>query len=432
MKQLYVSARDIKKDNMRSEQAVTFDPSKQPTLSVPQTKKSGRLRRIIERWNNLPTARKVLLWAVCIAVIALIGAGSYYFILIGDAKKEPIKITETLIYSEIKSVVDTQLTTFLPTPSIPRDAENPINGELYTQEELKNFKKNPPLAVMVENHTAARPQSGLDKADIVYEALAEGGITRFMAIFWGKEAKVIGPIRSARFYFIELLSEYDAIYMHIGGAQKTGNPKVDAIEAIYRYGIHNLDTGGSFYRVKDRLAPHNAYSSTATLWGISDKRGWDAYDQPTAWKFKRDAKPADRGDNTVANIRFLTGISNGGAYDTAWTYDKKTNLYYRNNGGLAHKDKESGVQYSAKNVVIQSVKMQFAVTGHAHVIHDIIGSGDAKILQDGKVIDATWNKANRTSRTIFKDKAGKEIQFNRGQIWVEIYPYQWGNLKITQ
>lgn len=430
MKQLYVSSRDLKKDVMKAETSVSNNPVE--ISSIRQApKKENALSKLLERWKSLPPVKKVIIWSSAVFVILAVAAVSYYLILIQEGSKEPIKIANTLIYAESVSKVATT-NSFLAIPSIPRDAENPINGELYTQDELKAIKDNPPLAVMIENHTAARPQSGLDKADIVYEALAEGGITRFMGVYWGKEAKVLGPIRSARFYFVELLSEYDAIYMHIGGASKTGNPKVDAIEAIYKYGIHDLDTGGSFYRVKDRKAPHNAYSSTATLWGIADKRGWDEYDEPTAWKFKRDAKVSDRGDNTVATIRFLTGLANGGAYDTKWVYDKKTNLYYRENGGAEHKDKETGAQYTAKNVIIQNVKLQSAATGHSHVIQDVVGSGDAKVLLDGKVIEAKWSKKDRTSRTVFKDTSGKEIEFNRGQVWVEIYPYQWGNLKITQ
>jgi hypothetical protein len=333
---------------------------------------------------------------------------------------------------------------FIIDPSTPRTEECPINGEMYTKQEKEVWDKRRPLAIMIENHVEARPQSGLSYADVVYEAVAEGGITRFMGIFYCGLAATnvdVAPVRSARTYFLPWVLEYDALYNHVGGAGLCSDDTVDdrakALCQIEQYKIKDMDQFGiSFptcYRNYDRLDHEVATEHTMTcvtdkLLSLASERGWTNVDakgvswdkgfQP--WKFKDDAKASDRGASFSASFAAWKGYEKD--YGVRWDYDPAANTYKRFNGGVAHMDLENKTQLTAHAVVILFAKETGPVDEHLHLLYTNIGSGDAIVFQDGKVTKATWQKATRTARTKFFDTNGKEISFNRGQLWIEMLP----------
>jgi len=324
----------------------------------------------------------------------------------------------------------------------PKTEACPLNGQFYTKGEREIWEKRRPLAVMIENHQEARPQSGLSRADIVYEAVAEGGITRFLGIFYcGAAAKSfeLAPVRSARTYFIDWVSEYDALYNHVGGAGRCNDPTVDerakALCQIEEYGIKDLDQFGiSFpncYRNPDRLdhpvaTEHQMVCLSDDLYEIAKERGWTNVDNKgvswdknfVPWKFKEDSKLEDRAATFSAQFNFWKGYQD---YLVGWQYDRSANSYLRFNAGKPHLDLE-GEQLKAKNVVIQFAKETGPVDEHLHLLYQTKGEGKALIFQDGKVIQGSWQKKDRTSRTRFYDASGKEVVFNRGQIWIEVLP----------
>ncbi len=330
-------------------------------------------------------------------------------------------------------------------PSIPRTEACPINGKLYTKQEKDVWVTRRPLAVMIENHADSRPQSGLSKADVVYEAVAEGGITRFMGIFYcGIAAKSVNlaPVRSARQHFLGWVQEYDALYNHVGGAGLCNDPTVDerakALCNIQKYKIKDMDQFGiSFptcYRNYDRLdhpvaTEHTMVCVSDKLIALAKQRGWTNVDGSgvpwdknfAPWKFKDDAKENERG--TTASIVFSAWKGYDREYGVRWDYDKVANVYKRSNGGAPHTDLETKEQLSAKDVVIMFAKETGPVDEHAHLLYANTGSGTGLVFRDGTVIKATWKKATQTSRTVFSDaSSGKEIEFTRGQIWIEMLP----------
>ncbi len=333
---------------------------------------------------------------------------------------------------------------FVIDPSTPKTEVCPLNGEMYTKQEQEAWSKYRPLAVMIENHVEARPQSGLSYADVVYEAVAEGGITRFMAVFYcGLAARNVdvAPVRSARTYFLPWVLEYDALYNHVGGAGVCSDDTVDdrakALCQIDQYNIHDMDQFGiSFptcYRNYDRLphpvaTEHTMTCVTDKLLSLAAQRGWTnvdangvAWDKNfQSWKFKDDAKLSDRTASFSASFVAWKGYESD--YGVRWDYDRATNTYKRFNGGVAHIDLESKQQLTAHDVVILFAKETGPVDEHGHLLYANIGSGDALVFEDGKVIKGTWQKPLRTSRTKFYDGTGKEINFNRGQIWIEMLP----------
>ncbi len=328
-------------------------------------------------------------------------------------------------------------------PSVPRDQVCPLDGEMYTKQEKDIWDTRRPLAVMIENSEEARPQSGISRADIVYEALAEGWITRFMAVFYCNtpmENITVAPVRSARTYFVDWVSEYDALYNHVGGAGMCDDNTVDtrakALCQIRQYGIKDMDQFGigfpDCYRNPDRLdhpvaTEHTMVCFSENLYKIASNRGWTNVDENgvswdknfTEWSFKDDPSAADLGTVTKVKLVFAPGYDK---YDVMWQYDKATNSYKRFNGGVPHIDLENKQQLTAKNVVVQLTKLTGPVDEHGHLLYTTIGSGKALIFQDGKVVVGTWSKKSRVSRTMFYGPNGKQVSFTRGPIWIEILP----------
>ncbi len=339
--------------------------------------------------------------------------------------------TPTNITSEKIQLINTVYPFYRIKIGQPKTEESPLNGRLFTKKEMERLKKRRPIAIMVNNHVAARPQSNLPLADIIYETMAEGGITRFMAIYWSNDVNKAGPIRSAREYYIEWLSEYDALYVHDGYAF-SDDPRVDARRNLVRFKIKDIANRGA-WRVNDgtRFAPHNEYISPIKVWDLAKTYGWDNFPPITPWQFKNDSKPEDRGPGKGVKIVFWTGLSswNNHQYDVTWKYDRISNTYKRWSGNRADTDLETGKQLFAKVIIIQKVKMTPTYDHKGHVIIDTIGSGDAYILQDGSIISAKWSKKDRTTRTMFTDEKGNPIRFNRGLIWIEAVPKDQG--KIT-
>lgn len=334
---------------------------------------------------------------------------------------------------------------FVIDPSIPRTEICPLNGKMYTKQEKDTWETRRPLAVMIENHADSRPQSGLSKADVIYEAVAEGGITRFMGVFYcgvAAQSMNLAPVRSAREHFLPWVLEYDALYNHVGGAGRCEDPTVDdrakALCHIGQYKVKDMDQFGiSFptcFRNYDRLdhpvaTEHTMVCVTDKLIDLAKKRGWtnvDAKNVPwdkafTPWKFKDDAKETERGNSTSISFSAWKGYE--AEYGVRWEYDKVANIYKRYNGGTAHTDLETKEQLSAKAVAILFAKETGPVDGHMHLLYANIGSGEAIVFQDGTVTKSVWKKATRNARTIFYDaNTNKEITFTRGQLWIEMLP----------
>ncbi|MCA9381908.1 DUF3048 domain-containing protein [Candidatus Dojkabacteria bacterium] len=401
------------------------------TISVDQnqttpsaTKKESKLSNLTSRLFK----HKFVLLSIILVFIVLLSAGGAFGYIILTGKKEVITAQYELLKAN-GATVETY-STYIPDPPEVKEYENPLNGELLTKKEFDEMKSKPVVVVMVNNHVAARPQSGLDKADIVYEALAEGGITRNMAVFWGPastEATEVGPIRSIRQYFVDWAIEYKVpVVMHIGwagydpGIDKTIVPEADARSYILSHSNQLKSLQSGFWRDPNRVSPHNAYNSVPAILETAKKNGWGNEGIRDSYQFKPDASLDDRSLTSKAEITFLNSSAND--YSVRWEYDKDSNTYLRYIGGVKHIDKITGKQLTAKNIVLQEVKYQSARDEHARILLGTVGTGKARYMIDGKVQTGTWKKADKTSMTKFYDDKGAEIKFNRGQLWIEEIP----------
>ncbi len=333
---------------------------------------------------------------------------------------------------------------FVIDPNLPKTQPCPLNGKMYTKQEEDLWSKARPLAVMIENHEEARPQSGLSSADVVYEAVAEGGIARFMGVFYcgiAAQSTLLAPVRSARTYFLPWVLEYDALYNHVGGAGNCNDASVDdrakALCQIETWKIKDMDQFGiSFptcYRNYDRLphpvaTEHTMVCVTDKLYKLATERGWTNVDSKNVkwdvnfkpWKFKDDAAVSDRGASFSASFVAWKGYEKD--YGIKWEYDPGTNSYKRFNGGVAHTDLETKQQLIAKVVLVMFAKEIGPVDDHLHLLYNNIGTGDGLLFEDGKLTKVTWKKPDRSARTVFYDATGGEVSLNRGQIWIEMLP----------
>ena len=345
-----------------------------------------------------------------ILVVALSFAAAMAFIV----RKSPIGFLSPLAPSDVANSAQK--------PPI-KNIQNPITGILYTEEEAKPWVDIRPFAVMVNNHQDARPQSGLISADIVYEVVAEGGITRFLTFFLTNTPTKIGPVRSTREYYLVLVKELgDAMLMHIGYSPQ-------ALIDIESWPIRSLSRGGaSFWRDTSLnvATEHTAYVNGVDLRKKGDELGWQGFKKFDSWKFKDLATTySNEKTATKANYDFWYK----GDFSVNWAYDDVNNVYKRFLGydatgaPLPHTDRETKNQITVKNVIVQFATESSIAGDEKHRLdYQLLGSGQALIFIDGKVINATWSKADRDSRTKFYDKNGQEIQFNRGNFWISVVP----------
>jgi hypothetical protein len=384
---------------------------------------------MLKFFDNLTTLQKSLITTILSIILFIASAGGSYSVFSGG--KSPIVNNNQTSY--IPSASDDQG----EDPKEPKTESCPLNGSMHTKKAKELWDARRPLAVMVENHTEARPQSGLSSADIVYEAVAEGGITRFMGVFLCNIKDIqVGPVRSARTYFLDWVSEYDGLYAHVGGANTPG--PANALGQIIKYDIKDLNQFSigfpTFWRDYQRLGhsvatEHTMYSTTNKLWDVGKKRNWEAKDDSGVrwddsfkqWKFKDDAKLIEATAGKI-NVEFWPGYTD---FAVAWTYDAQCNCYKRDNGGQPHNDFNNKKQLTAKNIVVQFERESHAndgYEGNAHLLYGTIGQGKALIFQDGKAIEGKWSKTSRTARSKYVDEKGNEIQFNRGLIWIQTIP----------
>lgn len=261
----------------------------------------------------------------------------------------------------------------------------------------------PTTAIMIENSPDARPQAGLKDAGIVYEAIAEGGITRFATIFQEAMPDYIGPVRSVRPYYLELIKPYDAPVAHAGGS-------AEALAMVRSNEFKDLDQffNPNFYqRISSRYAPHNLYTSRAQLLELQKSKGWSTSN------FTGLARTAEKPSATV-NARAIDFAISSYLYNPHYDYDAATNSYKRSEGGKPHTDDKSGAQLSPKVVV--ALVMSRSNAG-IYSVYQTNGTGKAYIFQNGTVTEANWTKPNRAGQLTLVDTSNQPIGLNPGQTW---------------
>ncbi len=341
---------------------------------------------------NKPIARSV--WYVAGGVVVLVIVAAVGWLMMGGSKKTATTTNTAVARTEtlVPRVLD----------GVPVQADRAFTN-IY--------------AVVIENQIDARPQSGLDKASVVYETLAEGGITRFLALFpVGQAVNQIGPVRSARPYFISWAEEYKPLFVHAGGSPqalsylKSGKANV--------FDFNQFSHGGNFIRDDARPAPHNLYTDPDKLYsGLRNSPGRDEVPTYTSWVFKGET-PIDNRPSSVNDLVINFSSFN---YKVTYKYDRVQNVYTRQVGEKAHVTRD-GVQLAPKDVVVQFTKVGLIPNEKQRLDVTTVGSGKLLMFRDGTVTEGTWKKDSNIARTQFLDAGGNPLALNPGQIWIETVP----------
>ena len=267
----------------------------------------------------------------------------------------------------------------------------------------------PVTAIMIENSPEARPQSGLAKAEIVFEAVAEGGITRFLTLWQINKSDIIGPVRSLRTHYLNWLTPFEASIAHVGGSTSALR---SARSGLYR-DIDQMANGGSYWRSTDRVAPHNVYTSSEKLDALNQAKGYTKSD-PEMFARQKPKAPTAETEGLVKQINIT--ISHP-LYDSYFSYDMATNKYLRFQAGAAHLDRENGQIKSDALIVIKTTMHNIPEDG-THYQVNALGAGEAYVFQNGTVTQGTWKKATKDDQIKFYDNTEQEIKINRGQVWI--------------
>lgn len=275
----------------------------------------------------------------------------------------------------------------------------------------------PITAIMIENFDPdARPQSGLKAGETIYETIAEGGITRFMVLYQQNKPQLIGPVRSLRPYYLDWAKPYDASIVHVGGSAK-------ALAEVRNHRWRDLDqffNADAYWRSSDRYAPHNVYTSFAKIDTLEKAKHYTSSNPVPI--LRTDAKPATKPTATQISVHMSSE-----AYDSSYTYDKKSNSYLRSQGNQPHIDREKG-RITPVVVVVMKVPMRQVMEETWRESMQTIGSGYAVVFQNGTATQVTWHKRSANTQISFTKKDGKPFGLARGQTWITAIPSAQGSV----
>lgn len=321
-------------------------------------------------------------WALIVLVVLLLAGGGYALF---SQQPEPVVYKKAAPKKVVK-------------------AATTVASQLTGVQVAPELNKRPVTGVMIENSSFSRPQAGLSEAGVVFEAIAEGGITRFLALFQETSPEV-GPVRSARPYYLVWAQGFNATYAHVGGSP-------EALQNIKDWGVRDLDqfaNAGAYRREASRPAPHNVYTNIPTLIELARSKGY------TESKFTSLARKPEAKAKAPTATKIDMNIS-GANYNTHYDYDPATNSYARSMAGAPHVDANNNLQIKPKVVVALIMSYGIQADGK-HSQYGTIGSGQAVIFQDGTVTTGTWSKADNNSQITFADASGKALKLNPGQTW---------------
>jgi hypothetical protein len=319
----------------------------------------------------------------------------------------------------------------LPTITLPAYVPGPLDG-VSTPRKLALRR---PLAIVVENYAPdSRPQAGLSRASTVFETLAEGGVTRFMAVYLEHDAAKVGPVRSTRMYFDYWAAGLHTILAHVGGNDDALTllwhlPKVFNLDEN-RWEKSLYDTGTPlFWRSSTRVAPHNMYTSTYKLRAYAKRNGENWVYTQASFPHKRAAIRAERGSGTTIDLKFENPLypADVPAYDVKYVYSRSSNTYERFMGGAPHVDANNGTVLRPSNVVVLRTGPAIADLAAGptpqSILIPVTGKGVAWYFMDGHVRRGVWKKGSDPNAPLqLLSEKGRPVAFDPGQTWIEVMP----------
>lgn len=375
---------DTSSSNRGSDWTTASDPDKSPQKASKKAKVN--LKAIWRKFQKLDRNKKIIIISAFAGLIIATSALSWFYIFRSKPAPTP------------------------PTPPVARKVEPPkpttLPSPLTGVQVSPELAKMPVTGVMIENSPDARPQSGLYEAGVVFEAIAEGGITRFLALFQESQPEQIGPIRSVRPYYLDFLKPFDAPIAHAGGSGQ-------GLAELHSQGFKDLEAfqNPNYYqRINSRYAPHNLYTSRAKLLELQKSKGWES-STFTGFTRKEEKK------SETPDAKSIDFSISGYLYNPHYDYDAQTNSYLRTMGGQPHNDAVAQKQLNPKVVI--ALVMSHGYNG-IYSVYGVDGSGEAYIFQDGTVTKGTWQKQSRDAQFKFIGENNQSIGLNPGQTWISL------------
>ena len=340
--------------------------------------------------------KKTMILLIVLAILVVIAGGILIYKVIKN--KNTIPVTEDITNSESED-----------------------SGAMVVQQQknIKIFNGNDrPIAVMIDNHSGAWPQANLNKAYMVYEIIVEGGETRLMALFKGQNLEKIGPVRSSRHYFLDYALENDAIYVHHGWSPQ-------AQSDIASLGVNNIngiqESSSSFWRVKDKSAPHNLFTSTESILKIAERKGYSkTSNKKSVLNYVSNEVEMP---STAVNATSVT-IPHSNLQTVKYEYDEQSKTYKRYARNKLQTDYITGEPVTIKNIIITMCENYMLTDSENKGRQGLknIGTFKGYYITDGKAIEIQCIKNARDEQTVYKDLNGKEIEVNDGNTFVNICP----------
>ncbi|HSX17066.1 MAG TPA: DUF3048 domain-containing protein [Patescibacteria group bacterium] len=370
--------------------AVASEEEKQPetaTAGILTPRATEKPESFWEKLRNLDKKQ----WAIIIGVLVLLIGGGIAAFLVLHKSPQPVAKKTTTTKSQ-NMVPPTQPTTVASTMS-GLQVDPSVNERTVT-------------GIMVENSELARPQSGIDQADVVFEAVAEGGITRFLLLFQDNAPGYVGPVRSVRPYYISWALGFDAAIAHVGGSPEGLQDMKKAKD------LDQFTNGSFFHRISSRYAPHNVYTSIANMNQLEIQKNFGKS------KYTPLLRRAETPSKTP-NAKSIDLTISSSAFNVHYDYDPGTNTYKRSEGGAPHMvvDEQGNQTQLHPKVVVALTMDQGIAPDDLHTSYGTLGFGHAYVFQDGNVAEATWKKSSTSGNFTFTDSKGAPLGLNPGQTW---------------
>jgi hypothetical protein len=303
-----------------------------------------------------------------------------------------------------------------PTPT-PKFVSAPLTGVQFAEGSLEaGYLSRPSVACKIDNSDAARPQLGLNRTDIVFDEMVEGGLTRFVAIWHSDQPNAVGPVRSIRPMDPDILSPFGGIVCYSGG--QTVFMNMMKATNVFNASETSEQGQGTFSRTKDRIAPHNVIVDVAKL----ATNHPEIVAPPVQFEFAGSLAESSAavGGTSVSDIKVYFPLA-----IAQWAPNADSTQFLRTQDGKIHTDAADGSQLHTVNVVIMTVTVDrsYLDRKYGNVPKDVvIGTGQAQVCSAGKCMNATWSKADRQSPIVLTDAAGSKVLLAPGNTWVELQP----------
>ena len=397
LSELYNEAESIEKPEKPAE-----EPKEKPVEKPKKELKTEKIKP--EKAPKKPKRERHVVRTILIILLILAVAGVAALVFFGMGRRETVLGDTDSTTTEADELYYSRLT-----------------GVEVADKETAN---RPATCIMIENSPDARPQSGLGEAGIIYEAIAEGGITRFMAIFQEAQPQFIGPVRSVRMAYAELAKPYHCSIAHVGGSD-------NALQLIRNNSafrdIDQFFNDASYWRERTRYAPHNVYTSFEKLDELNKRKGYTSSEFTGFTRIKPDTNP-ETPEKAAKSIKISMSSD---LFSPVYTYNEETRKYARSHAyGGAHYSvtRDGQLSQNSSDVVIAMKVNSYNRSGTPYADYTTTGSGDAYIFQAGGVIEGQWKRENADAELRFVDKDGEDIPLVRGQVWISLYP---SNSKVS-